>query len=268
LIRKTRHEMAVGLLPHMLTLRTLQDEIEKEYATGAKMPAHASSRFRESLFPPMAMLRLIGNLAAAQGRPDVVPDYRQFGYDFAESRREQLARLKTTSENEQVFETILGSALQTASVGTHDQTSGMTTIRVMLGDLNKLEEINKTKRGVYIDTKMEWLVVNWVEAAQGLLAQSKYRTETPTYLKNISERSPHHITSDAVKKARVLERLVDVMGPCQPIDLISVFSVKHMLDATRARHIEVMGAPKTPVDVPAESDPNQAQESDDGDIVV
>lgn len=271
LIKQTRHEMAVGFLPHMLALRTHQDAIEQEYATGNKLPAHASSRFREALFPMMAMLRLLGNLAKERGGPNPIPNYQTFAYDFAETRREQLARLKTTSENEQIFETILGSTIQTATVGTQDQLSGGTNIRVLLGDLNKLDDINKTKRGVYIDIKMEWLVVNWVEASQGLLSQTRYRTETPTYLKQVSERSPHHINNDEVKRARVLERLVDVMGPCQPIDLISVFTVKHLLDATRARHANAQAVTPTPADKTA-IDNNQPQVSGTGlgddDIVV
>jgi hypothetical protein len=271
LIKQTRHEMVVGFLPHMLSLRAHQTAIELEYASGSKLPPHASSRFRESLFPIMAMLRLLGDLAKARGGSNPIPDYRTFAYDFAESRREQLARLKTTSENEQIFETILGSTIQTASVGTQDQLSGGTNIRVLLGDLNKLDDINKTKRGVYIDIKMEWLVVNWVEASQGLLSQTRYRTETPTYLKQISERSPHHVSNDDVKRLRVLERLVDVMGPCQPIDLISVFSVKHLLDATRARHVTATAVVATPADMPAVIDNNRPQVSGTGtgdDIVV
>jgi len=268
LINKTRHDMVVGLLPHMMTLREHQTAIEQEYVSGGRLPAHASSRFREAMFPILAMLRLLNGLAKERGGENPIPNYQQFAYDFAESRREQLARLKTTSENEQIFETILGSAIQTASVGTQDQMSGMTTIRVMLGDLNKLDDINKTKKGVYLDTKMEWLVVNWVEASQGLLAQTRYRTETPTFLKQVSERSPHHIGNDEVKRARVLERLVDVMGPCQPIDLISVFSIKHLLDATRARRDEAMAKVATPVDTVAEIDPNKAQGTDDGEIVA
>lgn len=263
-IQKTRHELVVGMIPHMLALRNYQAEVEKEYVKGAKLPAHASSRFREALYPVLSLLKLIQDRATAQGRAGDVPDYRQFAYDFSESRREQLARLKTTSENEQVFETILGSAIQTSSVGNSEQMSGVTTIRVMLADLNKLGDINKTKKGVYLDQKMEWLVVNWVEAAQGVLAQSKYRNETPTFLKSVSERSPYHIETDQVVKARVLERLVDVMGPCQPLGLISVFSVKHLLDATRNRRDEAIATAASVVETPGENiDPNQAQGDED-----
>lgn len=266
IIERTKHELVVGVVPHMLSLRRNQSLIEKEYVSGAKLPAHATSRFREAMYPVLAMLKLVGDRAAEQGRGASVPNYRDFAYDFAETRREQLARLKTTSENEQIFETILGSSIQIASVGSSDQMSGMTTIRVMLADLNKLGDINKTKKGVYLDQKMEWLVVNWVEASQGLLAQSKYRTETPTFLKQVSERSPFHVETEDVIRARVLDRLVDVMGPCQPIGLISVFSVKHLLDAARARITEAMSTVVTPTEAAEEIDPNKAQ--GDEDIVV
>lgn len=266
LIAQTRHELVVGVIPHMLTLREYQGEIEREYVKGAKLPAHASSRFREALYPVLAMLKLIGAKAAEQNRADLVPDYRQFAYDFADSRKEQLARLKTTSQDEQIFETILGSAIQTTSVGDRDQMSGVTTIRVMLADVNKLDDINKTKKGVYIDTRMEWLLVNWVEASQGLLFQTKYRTETPSWLKEVSERSPYHVSTEEVLRSRVLDRLVDVMGPCQPINLISVFSVKHLLDATRVRRDEAIKAATSPTTA-ADADPSMPQAIDD-DIVV
>lgn len=267
-MRHTRHDMLVGILPHMLELRRIQEEIKKEYSTGTTLPAHASSRFRESLYPVIAMLKLLDNMAKEAGTPDAIPNYHQFMYDYCESRKEQLARLKTTSENEQIFQTILGAQLQTAVVGDKNQMAGQTNIRSMIGDLNKPDDINKTKHGIYIDNKMEWLIVNWVEATQGLLAQSKYRSDTPTYLKTVSERSAHHIPSDTVRTARVLERMVDVMGPCQPIDLISVFSIKHIRDAARAQRDSVMNKQTTPVEAEAEVDPNKAQETDDGDMVV
>ena len=144
--------------------------------------------------------------------------------------------------------------------------SGDTNLRVMLGDLNKLDDINKTKRGVYLDVKMEWIIVNWIEAQQGVLAQSKYRSDQPTYLKDIAQRSPFHISTEDVRKARTLERMVDVMGPCQPIDLITVFSVKHYLDAVRSQRDAAMSKVATPVEKAVEVDPNQAQGDDD--IVV
>lgn len=266
LIQRTRHELVAGILPHMLTLRNYQAAIEKEYVTGAKLPAHASSRFREALYPVLAMLKLVATHAAAQGRASAVPNYQQFAYDFAETRKEQLARLKTTSENEQIFETILGSAIQVAGVGSSEQMSGVTTLRVMLADLNKLEDINRTKKGVYLDTKMEWLVVNWVEASQGVLAQSKYKSEQPTFLKSVSERSPHHVDTAVVVRERVLERLVDVMGPCQPLGLITVFSVRHLLDATRKRRDEAMIMATSPIASSPTIDVDKPQ--GDGEIVA
>jgi hypothetical protein len=259
-IKRTRLEMVVGPVQNMAALRASQQAIAKEYASGTQMPAHASSRFREALYPVLAMLKFLGGLPGAEG---VIPDYRRFAYDFAESRREQLARLKTTSQDEQIFETIMSSPIQIASVGDKTLASGDTNIRYMLSDLNKLDDINKIKRGVYLDTKMEWLIINWVEAQQGVLAQSKYRGDQPTYLKDIAQRSPYHVSSDDVRTARTLERMVDVMGPCQPIDLISVFSVKHYLDAVRARRDSVMAKQTAPTEPEAVVDTTKPQGDDD-----
>jgi hypothetical protein len=270
-IAKTRHDMFVGMLPHMLTLRRLQTLVEKEYASGAALPAHASSRFREALVPVLCMLRLLGDLARASDRPDLAPDYKKFAYDFAESRREQLAQLKTTSQDEQVFEALVSSSFQLTNIKDKEAITDTTSIRKMLGELNKLEDINKTMVGVYLDTKMEWLVVNWIEATsgRGVLSMSELKRNSPSWLKDIAQRSPHHVPVEEVKAARVLDRLVDVMGPCQRLDVISVFSVRHMLDEVRARREQALKKASTPADEPEkeeEIDPDQAQGDDD--IVV
>ena len=238
-IQRVRHELAVGLIRHMPRVRQIQAEMEKEYSSSAMLPAYASSRFRESLYPSLVMLRLATEEAQKKGDvPPEFPEYRQFAYDFAESRKDQLSRLKTSSENEQIFESILSSSIQIANTEDH-RMSWVTTIRIMLADVNKLDDVNKTKKGVYLDKRTEWLVVNWIEATQGVLANcAKYRNETTTFLKQVSERSPHYVSTAEVKKARVLERLVHVMGPCQSLDLITVFSVRHLLEEARKSRAE------------------------------
>lgn len=263
-IKKIRHELAVGLYPHMPRLRELQLEVEKEFSVQEVLPAHAPSRFREAMYPVIAMLRLVAELAKKAGMPsDTVPDYRRFAYDFADSRKEQLARLKSASEHDQVFESVLSSSIQIANADESNRVSGVTTIRIMLADINRLDEINKTKKGVYIDLQNEWLVVNWIEAAQGVLANTRYRNEATTFMKQVSERSPYHVPPPLVKDRRVLERLVDHMGPCQSMDLISVFSVKHMLTAARSHRERLMGTVgAAPVETPATQDINQAQTID------
>ena len=105
----------------------------------------------------------------------------------------------------------------------------------MLGEVNKLDEINKTKKGVYFDSKMEWLLINWIEAKQGVLANTTYKYDQPGFLKQVSERSPHHVPQDEVRQSRVLDRLTEVMGPCQKLELITVFSVRHILEEARKR---------------------------------
>lgn len=244
-IKKTRHDLAVGLIRHMPAVRRIQSAIEREYSGNSLMPSHVSSRFREALYPVMVMLRLIEeDCIRRHGKrhPDL-PSCQQFGYDFAESRKDQLARLKVTSQDEQIFESILSSGINI--INSDDRMSGATTIRVMLADMNHLDDINRTKKGVYIDRHMEWLVVNWIEATQGVLANTKFRADTPTWLKSVCERSPYSISNELVKSNKVLERLVDAMGPCQSIELISVFNVKHILDSARkSREIAIA----TPID--------------------
>lgn len=264
LIHQTRHDLVVGLIPRMLELRHHQNAVEQEYVSGGKMPAYAASRFREALYPAMAMLRMLGEIAASQGRAAAIPEYNTFACAFAESRKDQLARLKTTSANEQIFETVLSSTIQ-LSHGGGDNITNATSIRFMLGNINAHDDINKLKRGVYYDKKMEWLVVNWVEAQQGVLYQTKYRAETPTLLKTVSERSPHHISTEEIIAARTLERMVDVMGPCQPLALITAFSVKHIVAAARRRiHEATATAPSaTTVDPPKATPAKDGEPAED-----
>ena len=240
-IRAARRDLTVGLLRHMPALRVAQTAVEREFASGALLPPHVQARFREGLYPVLSMLRFLREEAVRAGRePDEVPDYRRFAVEFSNSRRDQLTRLRATSENEQIFETILGSVIHVqndSSQGSERMGFG-TTIRIMLADLNKLGDINKTKKGVYLDVTMEWLIVNWVEAQQGVLMNTRYRQDSPTFLKQVSERSPHHVPQDEVRDSRSLERLVDVMGPCQKLELITVFSIRHLLDAVRKRRDE------------------------------
>lgn len=261
-IRAARRDLAVGFLRHMPALQATQAEVEREFATGALLPPHAQARFREALYPILTMLRFLREEAAKTGRQDLVPEYKRFAMEFAESRKDQLTRLKATTENEQIFETILGSAISVQNDS--ERTGYTTTIRIMLANLNALDDINKTKKGVYYDGKMEWLIVNWIEATQGVLMNSKYRHDTPTFLKQVSERSPHQVSQDAVRDSRVLDRLVDVMGPCQKLELITAFSVRHLLDAARRRRDDALAKPVSGLDVTGVSpDAAAPQQSDD-----
>lgn len=266
-IKQIRHELVVGLIPHMLTLKGVQHAIEKEYATGGNLPAHASSRFRDNMYSVLSILKFLKDLAIAKGTPEAIPDYKQFAYDFSVSRKDHLALMKTQSQYEQLLETIMSAPIQTALIGDKELSAGTTRLREMLSHLNRLEDINRARQGVYIDIKMEWLVINWIEATQSLLAQSTYRADKPAFLKQTAERSPHHIATDHVRNSRVLERLIYVMGPCQPLDAISVFSVKHILDEMRALRDTAMDTTSSQkLKVEQEIDVNMPQTGDD--IVV
>lgn len=268
-ISSLRRDLVVGLLRHIPRLRELQAEIEQEYSVAAALPAHASSRFRESLYPALAVMKLVREMGLKAGTPpEALPDYRSFAYDFAESRKDMLARLKTTSENEQIFEAVLSSPISVERDAGH--MSAVTSIRNMLVDPNNVGAINKTRMGVYLDVQREWLVVHWLQAQQGVLSQSRFKTEGVNYLKQVSERSPYHVGVDVARQARVLERLTDEIGPCVAYEQVSVFRVDHLLAAARQRREEAMTVVSTPgTTSPAlgnASDPSKPET--DGVIVV
>lgn len=225
-IEKFRHELALGLIPYMGKLRKLYAEIASEFATGSLLPPKVSSRFKEALYPILSMMKLVGL------------DYQNFAYKFCLARKEQLTRIASTSENEQIYETILSSPF---SIQKGDERiSGKTTVRALLA--SDPNEVNKTKCGVYYDSTMKWLVIHWIEAIQGVLANSvKFNREvSPSYLKTVSDRSPYNVPTDAVTNSRVLDRLRHWMGPGVRISQCTVFNVAELIEESK---IAVVGNP-------------------------
>jgi hypothetical protein len=265
-IRATRRDLGVALIRYMPTLKTIEGEIEKEFASGDLLPTYVQSRFRQALYPILTMLKFLEQVAINQDRPGVIAPYRQFALDFSASRRDYLTRMRAASENEQLFDNIISSQFRVN--GDDDRLDGSTNIRSMLSRLNELGEINRTKQGVYFDAKMEWIVVNWIEAVQGVLSNTQYRNQSSSSLKSMSERNTHHVPQEQVRTARTLERLVDVMGPCHNLSSVSVFSVRHILEAARKHREDALAGPALGISDPEkESSPNELQVLDD-DVVV
>src|ERR1700745_1263462 len=175
------------------------------------------------MYPMIAMLKLLRE----QEGGGVLPEPASFAYDFSNTRRDGLQRLKSTAENEQLLETILGSTFELAKP---DNIPPSTNIRLLLRDLNNLEAINKSYKGVYFDPRNEWMIVHWIEAAQGVLNNTKYKTEPSTFLNQVAERSPYNVSTEEATSSRLLERMPDWMGAGHKYDLLTVFSVKHILD--------------------------------------
>lgn len=225
-VAKIRHDLGVGMYRYVPQVREHQAVVTNEYSSGDLLPAYVPARFREAMMPILTMLRFLSELP---GGKEVIPNYRTFAQDFAEDRKDFLTQLHTTSVNEQVFQSILESPFRVT--GTESLT---TTIRSMLGDLNSLANINKTHQGVFIDVKNEWLVIPWIQTCQGVLSNTPYKNEKAVYLKKIAERSPHFVAVEDAKRERVLERLVGEMGPGVSHDLVTIFSVKHLVNETRA----------------------------------
>lgn len=263
-IRQVKRDLAVGLYPHIPALHRIYGEISAEFATGVDLPARTPSRFREALYPVLSMMKLLGQ------------DYKRFAYDFCDARKDQLARITSTSENEQIFETVLSSPFHIQQG--EERVSGKTTIRAMLAHLERdaVEEINKTKCGVYFDFDTGWLVVHWIEALQGVLANSvKFGRETsPSYLKEMSQRSPHHVPVDQVRAQKVLERLKGWMGPGVQLGQVSVFDVRYLVEDARNTLMPAVTTPpkkdekkteakKAPEGIPDPSEEGEVQGDED-----
>lgn len=241
-----KHCLGVGLYKHVPRLRELQKIVRAEYSSGALLPAYVPARFREALVPILTMLRF---LSEQPGGASSLPSYQQFAVAFSESRKNFLTQLHTTSVNEEVFQSLLESPFQVIGADAHK-----TTIRSMLGNANGLDEINQTKQGVYFDKQMNWLVVPWIQACQGVLQHTPFKSEKPVYLKKVAERSPHHVDPEEAKASGVLRRLRADTGPGMTYDLVTVFSVKHLMIETQQMWSGGGGTahpePKAPADAP------------------
>lgn len=234
-ISELRHNLGVAMYRYVPRLRQIQEEIKDEFATGELLPSYVPARFREALYPILTMLKFLAEQADAGVH---VPNYRQFAIEFSTSRRDHLTQLHTTAVNEQIFESILSSPFD---IKGKDNLSSQTTIRSMLTDLNSIGDINKTFQGVFYDARQRWLVVSWVQACQGVLSNTRYRTEQVTYLRQVSERSPYFISTETARQHTLLERMANLMGPGYSYDQISVFSVAGLI-----KQVEAMWAGETP----------------------
>lgn len=244
-----KHSLGVGLYKYIPRLRELQAQVRSEYSSGDLLPAYVPARFREALHPILTMLRFLSELPGAAGR---VPSHTQFAVAFSESRKNFLTQLHTTAVNEEVFQSLLESPFQVIGADAHK-----TTIRSMLGNANGLDEINQTKQGVYFDKQTSWLVVPWIQACQGVLHNTDFKNTKPVYLKRVAERSPYHVDPEEAKASGVLRRLRPDMGPGMTYDLVTVFSVKHLMVETQQMWGGGEGGggtahpePKTPADAP------------------
>ncbi len=267
-LRQMKHELAIGLLKHIPELVQAYKDIAKEFATGANLPAKVPSRFREALYPALAMQKFLGL------------DYKKFAMDFCSSRKEQLTRISSTSENEQVFEAVLSSPFYVNSEG-GGSVSSKANVRSYIANVvqNDIEKINNTKCGVYYDYPTHSLVVHWIEAIQGVLSSApKFGKEVSSnYLKEISQRSAHHVPSEKVLELKILDRVCKWMGPGIQLSHCSVFDVTHLYEAARTARVPdtttVVALPTAAVKGPpvskittegaTETDPDKVQGDDE-----
>lgn len=217
-IARIRHELATGLLRHVPAIVSCLRTVEREYADGGDLPKQVSSRYREGLFPVLAMQKFLG-----------LP-YREFARSFCDSRRAQLAAVSATSENQQVLDAVLSTPFY---VATDDGAPRKVTVRALLASGTKegLDDINRAKAGVYYDHHHRWLVVLWVEALAGVLAGSKFaRDQQANYLRALAERAPEAVDAMELARDGVLERIRTWTGPGVRPQHVTGFSVGKLID--------------------------------------
>lgn len=224
-IVKLRHELAVGLFKHIPRVLEIQADVEKHYMLGGALPKYASSRFREMLFTPLIMLQLVAEDAQRRNVQVDLPDLARFAHDFSVSRKSVLTSTTNASETTTLFNTLLSSTVKRLQEGR------IVTLRQMLGERNKLDEINSQSQGIFIDARQKWLVVVWDLARLLIFANNAdYSNQSTAYLKSIAERSERIVKTEDVVQAETLPRLADYMGPGVKIGDVSVFQIADLID--------------------------------------
>jgi hypothetical protein len=265
-IIKAREELTVGLIPHIQTLMRLQDEIERECSDRDNVPDFVPSRYLESLYPALTMLKFLKMEVERLGLPeDSIPNYKKFLRDFVTVRKSILVQQETNTTGEDILDALLKSFF---SVNNNNGNSGSGgnignrhSIGGLLSDLNTVAQINKTVSGVYFDAYMEWLIVDWTQAKQCILRDHEnYRNKPPLFLRGISSRSKYFVHANETLRTEALDRLAGVMGPAHNPDKVTIFSVRHILDKLRKYQTAIAhGISIVPEEVTNQADLEEAQ---------
>lgn len=212
-----RANVSIAMIAKMPELLKNYAHVEKQYARGAGLPAGTQTRFREGIYPALAVMKTLGL------------DYEDFAYKFCENKSHYISKISSATENDGILTAVLNSPGVSAKI--EGRVSSNASVGELLRHVDSRNLLNTTGCGVYYTERKEehWLIVNWTQAIQGVLSQHpKYRTETsPNHLKEMADRSGRIVSRDKVRRSGIIRRLT---GKATRLDDVTVYNISDLME--------------------------------------
>lgn len=234
-MQQLRADMGIGMLPHIWDVIQAFEEIEKVYSK--KKPTNVDVRFFETLFPAMAIMKLVGL------------DYADFVDRFLDANKEALATSAKHTDSTQLFEWICHSPTLTVRTGDNRERNNATLLQ-MLSVPESRDQINYSAAGVYFDAPASLVIVNWTEAIQGVLKHhARWCRETNTHnLRHLANRAPNVLKPLQLKASGALERLRGTGIGSVSIENLTAYDVRNIIEGAYQ-----FDAPTPPTELIAEN---------------
>lgn len=212
-----RREVTLCLLHQVPELLENYKAIEKQYARGEGLPKGTQTRYREGLYPSLAVLKTIG------------VEYEDFAFKFCKSNAKYINKIASATENDEIFRAVLNSPNLRADI--EGRASRSTSVGELLVSEDMRSFLNTTGCGVWYcyDSGKHLLLVNWTQAVQGVLSNHpKYKHErNAAHLKEMAERGDNVLSRDKLRRAGVITR---VIGPTARLDDVTAYDISDMIE--------------------------------------
>lgn len=217
-VAQIRSDVTVAMMSRLTELLDNYSSIEQEYAYGEGLPKGTQTRFREGLYPALAVMKTLGL------------DYQKFAYEFCLTKGHLIAQIASASENDDILSAVLNSPGVSARI--EGRVSNLASVSELLQHPDSRNLLNTTGCGVYYTDRGDgehWLMVNWTQAIQGVLSQHpKYRAERSAgHLKEMADRSEFIVSRDKVRRSGIIRKLA---GYAAKIDDITVYDITRIMD--------------------------------------
>lgn len=192
-----KQDLAIVLLPHIAALQQSYHEIELEFGRGQNGKLLVDQRYFEGLWPALATMKFLGL------------DYRAFLDNFFEANKDALRFSATHTDSTELFDVLTQSPKLVVHSNSGGRDQAAMSVLQLMATAEERATIVQTNAGLYYDEVQQVLVVNWMAAAQVVLAgHPKYSRESNLYnLRDLANRAPNVMTIEEMTTTGVLSRL-------------------------------------------------------------
>lgn len=217
-LKELKNELSVALIPHIAKIQKAYDDIELEYGRPGSKPVTVETRFFEALYPTLAIMKFLGR------------DYQAFAKAFCEANTESIVQGSTHTDSQSLFENILYSPRLKMRTG-EQRDRNDASVHQLLATPETRQEINFSGAGVYYDEHGQILIVNWIQAPQGVLAgHPRWSRETNVYnLRELANRATNAVKPTDLEKSGALQRLRPTGLSTVPLTLLTGYYIGHII---------------------------------------